>query len=110
MNPSEGVREIEKENLKRLLHKLCNLMDGENTWEEVDEKVIAILSEALTQAEKRGFERARAEAITVIEKSIKEFRDDTNQGMWGKIGCMQSQEAIRNLTYEKKEAKNAKTN
>ena len=122
MNPSEGVREIEKE--ARQIAKDTYIHNSGSSLNPQVVKMCRIsleqrIAEALTQAEKRGFEMARDEAAKVSE----DFGDialliSQTQKHLGSQGTQKGiaiageriAKEIRNLTYEKKEAKNAKTN
>lgn len=165
MNPSEGVREIEKEAEKIVgalilkekpsIKKLEELLsqESQNPVEILPDGSIAVgwrkdlivkITDALTQAEKRsrekkcdlhpeggkrhdfifcqcdieraekrGAEWMREEAVKIAyehEKSALEYANESDLMNARYSEALVIKNIIRNLTYEKKEAKNAKTN
>lgn len=98
MNPSEGVREIEKEadGIVQQWHyrHYEDYIPSKKTIEGAMYGELSLrIAFALTQAEKRGFDRAREEAAKVSE----DF-GDTAKGI--AIAGERIAKAIRNLTYE----------
>lgn len=117
MNPSEGVREIESLT-ERLLFSLFHEPMPDYDW--TAEK----FEELISLAEKRGFERAREEAVNLV-KNEPELEGNCPKEIKAQLSKLSFEEQarthvratkkniennIRNLTYEKKGTKNAKTN
>ena len=107
MNPSEGVE-----------REARRIADCRKISDEHGERIYKDVLDALTQAEKRGFERARAEAAKKALNWYVDMMDadkhdgDCTQECHTCQLCMAEnlRDEIRNLTYEKKGTKNAKTN
>lgn len=89
MNPSEGVREIEKQKEAEIIFRKLKSCGG-HWWRRME-----VIMDALTQAEKRGFERAKSKIAEIC----------LSPALLPNFNCFDGvcvAKAIRDLTYEEK--------
>ena len=98
---------ITQENLERargIFNSMQTVWNNCSKWNRssaLENDDIAKIQQALQEKEdktrKEVREKALEDAAQEAEKCKDHYRNDTNQGMWGKIGCGECAAAIRAL-------------